>query len=71
MAELLSLKMYQSILYPVWFKRAGGIAQSVVRLTQEPEVPGPTLGPATYFVSPSADSGRAVVTPKEIISQTD
>ena len=23
MAELLSLKMYQSILYPVWFKRAG------------------------------------------------
>ena len=39
----------------------GGVAQSVGHLTQEPEVPGSILvGPHT-FVSPSADSRRAVV----------
>ena len=36
----------------------GRIAQSVAHLTQEPEVPG--LTPQT-FVSPSADSRRAIV----------
>ena len=28
------------------------VAQSVARLTQEPEVPGSILGPATYFRFP-------------------
>ena len=40
--------------------KRGCIAQSVAHLTQEPEVPGSIPGPATYFVSPSADSRRAV-----------
>ena len=35
--------------------------QSVACLTNEPEVLGSIPGPATYFVSPSADSRRAVV----------
>ena len=39
----------------------GCIAQLVARLTQEPEVPDSIPGLATYFVSPSADSRRAVV----------
>ena len=38
----------------------GRVAQSVARLTQEPEVLVSIPGPAT-FVSPSADSRRAVV----------
>ena len=38
----------------------GRVAQSVARLTQEPEVPGSIPGPATYFRF-SADSRRAVV----------
>ena len=29
--------------------QAGRVAQSVERLTQEPEVPGSITGPATYF----------------------
>ena len=37
------------------------VAQSVARLTQEPEVMGSIRGPAAYFVSPSADSRRAIV----------
>ena len=41
--------------------KPGRVAQSVARLTQEPEVPGSIPGPATYFLSPSAVSGRAVV----------
>ena len=36
------------------------MAQSVARLTQEPEVSGSILGPAT-FDFPPADSGKAVV----------
>ena len=39
----------------------GRVAQSVALLTQEPEVPGSIPGPATTFVSPSADSRRAIV----------
>ena len=39
---------------------AGRVAQSVARLTQEPEVPGSIPGPATYFPLLSADSRRAV-----------
>ena len=35
--------------------------QLVGRLTQEPGVPGLITGPATYFVSTSAGSRRAVV----------
>ena len=34
---------------------------SVARLTQELEIPGSIPGPATYFISPSAESRRAVV----------
>ena len=37
------------------------MAQSVVLLTQEPEVPSSIPGPANIFVSRSADSRRAVV----------
>ena len=36
-------------------------AQSVARLTQEPEVQGSILGPPHTFVSPFADSRRAIV----------
>ena len=40
----------------------GRVAQSVARLTQEPEVPGSIPGPTTYFrFTPSADSRMAVV----------
>ena len=39
----------------------GRVAQSVARLTEEPEVPGSIPGPATYFRFSSADSRRAVV----------
>ena len=39
----------------------GHVVQSVAYLTHEPEVPGWTPGPAHTFVSPSADSRRAVV----------
>ena len=39
----------------------GRIAQSVARLTPEPETPGSIPGPATSFVSPFVDSRRAVV----------
>ena len=42
-------------------RRAGHLAQSVGRLTHEPEIRGSIPGPATYFVSPSTDSRRAVV----------
>ena len=38
----------------------GRVAQSVARLTREPEVLGSIPGPATYFRF-SADSRRAVV----------
>ena len=38
----------------------GRVVQPVVRLTEEPEVPGSIPGPATYFLSPSTDSRRAV-----------
>ena len=41
-------------------KTAGPRSAIRARLTQEPEVPGSIPGPAT-FVSPSADSKRAVV----------
>ena len=37
------------------------VPQSVTHLTQEPEVPGSIAGLATYQVSPSADSIRAIV----------
>ena len=37
------------------------VAQSVARLIKEPGVPGSIPGPVTYFVSPSADSRREVV----------
>ena len=43
------------------FCEPGRVAQSAVRLTQEPEVLGSILGSATYFASPSAVSRRAVV----------
>ena len=36
----------------------GRAAQSVRRLSQEPEFPGTIPGPAIYFVSASADSRR-------------
>ena len=39
----------------------GRVAQSLARLTQESEVPGSIPGPANTFVSPSADTRRAVV----------
>ena len=39
----------------------GRIVQSVVRLFQEPEVPGSKTGLAIYFRTPSANSRRAVV----------
>ena len=39
----------------------GRVAQSVARRTQEPEVPGSKPGPAHAFVSPSANSRRAIV----------
>ena len=39
----------------------GHIAQSVVCLTQEPEVLGSIPGSAIHFVSPSADSSKTVV----------
>ena len=38
----------------------GRVAQWVARLTQEPEAPSSIPGPVTYFLSPSADSGKAV-----------
>ena len=37
------------------------VAQSVARLTKEPEVPGPIPVRPHTFVSPSADLGGAVV----------
>ena len=39
----------------------GRVAQSVARLTQEPEVPGPIPSRTHTFVSSFADSRRAVV----------
>ena len=39
----------------------GRIVQSVGRLTHDPEVLGLIPSLATYFISPSADSRRAVV----------
>ena len=42
-------------------KKPSRLSQSVTRLTEEPEVPDSIPVPATYFVSPSADSNRAVV----------
>ena len=40
---------------------SGRVVSSVARLTQEQEVPGLIPGPPHTFVSPSADSRRAVV----------
>ena len=42
------------------FEGPGRLAQSVERLTQEPEVPGSIPSPPHTFVSPSADSRRTV-----------
>ena len=38
------------------------MAQSVSRLTQEPEVPGSPFGPATYFLIPLIQEGQLSVT---------
>ena len=43
-----------------FYSPPGRVAQSIARLTQEPEVPSSIPGPATYFRSPSTDSRRAV-----------
>ena len=41
--------------------KPGRVAQSVRHLTRKSEVLGSIPGPATYFVSPSADSRGVVV----------
>ena len=42
-------------------REAGRVAQSVARLTQEPEVPGSIPVRSHTFVSPYAESRRAAV----------
>ena len=41
---------------------AGLVAQSVARLTQEPEAPSPIPCPDTYFFPPSADLRSQLLT---------
>ena len=53
--------MLGSSLSPIQDQR-GRVAQSVARLTHEPEIPGSIPSPTTHtFISSSADSRRAVV----------
>ena len=42
-------ELYNNNCFYHLFNKPGRVAQSVARLTQEPEVPGSILGPATYF----------------------
>ena len=58
---LTRLRQYSLHMKVLHYFEAGCIAQLVMRLTQEPEVPDSIPSLALTFVSLSADSRRAVV----------